>query len=74
MRSIMKMIPCWESFKELSLKVAVVQRELRLCCWDWALTRKGKWALIEGNILGGAGLGQTALGKGLRREVEDGLL
>lgn len=62
-------IPCWKDFRKVSLKVAELQKELRLCCWDWALTADGHWALIEGNLFGGIGLNQEAARRGLKNEV-----
>lgn len=67
-------IPCWSEFQRVSLEVALVQPELRLCCWDWAITSNGKFALIEGNLTGGIGLNQAALQRGLKKEVLEGLL
>lgn len=67
-------IPCWEAFKKASLHAAGIQPELKICCWDWALTLEGRWALIEGNISGRIGLLQAASGRGLRKEVFDVLV
>lgn len=64
---------CWEEFRSASFHTALIQPELRLCCWDWALTSDGRWALIEGNLSGGIGLHQAASGRGLRKEVYSAL-
>ncbi len=57
-----------------SLAAALVQPGLRLCCWDWAITSEGKFALLEGNVEGGLGLNQAALQKGLKEKVLEALL
>ena len=67
-------IPHWDTFRERSLAAALVQPGLRLCCWDWAITSEGKFALLEGNVEGGLGLNQAALQKGLKEKVLEALL
>lgn len=62
-------MPHWNEFCDTLKKIANVRPGLVLMNWDLALREDGKWILIEGNVGGGFGLCQEALGRGLRKKL-----
>jgi hypothetical protein len=62
-------IPCWSELVSDTEKASQVSPGLRIMNWDWALRADGRWALIEGNVGGGFGPCQEAVGRGMKRDL-----
>ena len=66
-------LPDAEALWERVRQAALVQPGLVLANWDWACREDGAWILIEGNVDGGIGACQEALGRGLASELREAL-
>lgn len=66
-------IPCWELLLDGAASAARVLPDLRLANWDWACSAQETWCLVEGNLDGGLGPCQEALGRGLAADVHAAL-
>ena len=66
-------VPLFDDLVQLVVGVASADAGLRLVNWDCALDTRGHWVLLEGNVNGGIGPCQEALGRGLKHEVQEAL-
>lgn len=66
-------VPHWKELLEAVDRLATLAPGIRLANWDWACRRDGTWSLIEGNVEGGFGPCQLALGRGLAMELRKAL-
>lgn len=63
-------LPRWDELSAKSREAALCVPGLRLVNWDWACDARKGWVLVEGNLHGGFGPCQEALGRGLAAELE----
>lgn len=66
-------LPCWDELVARAEEAALCMPSLRLANWDWACDARKGWVLVEGNLGGGFGPCQEALGRGLAVELEAAL-
>lgn len=67
-------IPKWDELLKLAEETALIIPQLRYIGWDWVLTNKGNWELLEGNEPGGVHILQQGVGRGLKKEYTDVLI